>query len=290
MPNPSAFWALALGRAKNIPWVIHWHADVVTSSMMIRLLYRLYRPFEQRMLKRSSAIVATSEAYRSSSESLQKYPEKCRVIPLGIDPRPYASGAVDEQATGDRKDSQELQLLAIGRLTYYKGFDYLLKAMAQVENARLTVVGSGAEEKKLKALAGQLEIEDKVLFHGALPDDELIRQIVLSDCLCLPSIERTEAFGIVLLEAMCLGKATLVSDVPGSGMGWVVDDGVTGIKVPPADPESLAGAINRLSEDREALAVMGRRGQQKFNRDFDIRQSILPLIGLYRDLAGPEVK
>ena len=288
MPNPSALWVLASGPAKRIPWVVHWHSDVITSSFLVKFFYGLYRPFEQLILKRSAAIVATSEAYRASSESLLKFPEKCRVIPLGIDSRRYELTAAEgEIAAGNANAKNELQVLAIGRLTYYKGFDFLLEAMALSQAARLVIVGTGAEENNLKALVSKLRLESRVVFKGALTDQEMIRQMALCDCICLPSIERTEAFGIVLLEAMRLGKATLISDVPGSGMGWIVDDGVTGIKVPPADATSLARAMDHLSENRELLISMGQQGKQKFDRQFDINHSIEQLLGLYQELIGP---
>ena len=102
------------------------------------------------------------------------------------------------------------------------------------------------------------------------------------DCLCLPSIERTEAFGMVLLEAMYSGKATVISDVEGSGMGWVVDDGVTGIKVAPADADALAAALKRLAADREDLAEMGQRGKEKFDQQFEINHAVEGLIEIYR--------
>jgi glycosyltransferase involved in cell wall biosynthesis len=285
MPNPSALWALASKPARRIPWVVHWHSDVIASSLPVKFFYALYRPFEQLILQRSAAIVATSEAYRASSESLLKFSEKCRVIPLGIDPRRYTPTTADDvKSPHTAGTNKELQVLAIGRLTYYKGFNFLLEAMALAKSARLVIVGTGAEENNLKALADKLKLGNRISFHGALSDQEMIRQISLCDCVCLPSIERTEAFGIVLLEAMQRGKATLISDVPGSGMGWIVDDGVTGIKVPPADAVSLARAMDYLAENHEALINMGQQGKQKFDQQFDINLSIEKLIDLYREM------
>jgi rhamnosyl/mannosyltransferase len=108
------------------------------------------------------------------------------------------------------------------------------------------------------------------------------------DCLCLPSIERTEAFGMVLLEAMYFGKATVVGDVAGSGMGWVIDDGTTGIKVKPADSKALAAALTRLSMNREELKRMGQHGKKKFDEHFEINHAVEGLVSIYSQIQTEE--
>ncbi len=127
-----------------------------------------------------------------------------------------------------------------------------------------------------------LNLQDRIRFEGHLSDDLLAYKMAECDCLCLPSIERTEAFGMVLLEAMYFGKATVISDVPGSGMGWIVDDGITGIKVKPANPGALAEALKRLVSDREELFVMGQQGKEKFDRQFEINHAVEGLIKIYQ--------
>jgi glycosyltransferase involved in cell wall biosynthesis len=115
-----------------------------------------------------------------------------------------------------------------------------------------------------------------------LDDAELVQQMLQCDCLCLPSIERTEAFGMVLLEAMHFGKATVISDVPGTGMGWVVDDGITGIKVPPANADALAEAFRRLAANDEELLSMGQQGKNKFDQQFEINHAVEGLLEIYQ--------
>ena len=167
-----------------------------------------------------------------------------------------------------------------------------------VENLQLDLVGDGEQAPELRALAASLNLQDRVTFHGMTDDRELARLLTQCDCLCLPSIERTEAFGlpsverseafgIVLLEAMCFGKATVVSDVPGSGMGWIVEHGVTGLKVAPADVSALAEAFRQLAADRPKLEEMGRRGKEKFDRMFEINHAAEGVVDTYRAvLAG----
>ena len=278
LPNPSVFWVLTLPSARRIPWIVHWHADVITSAQdwRMKLFYKLYQPFEHAVLKRAKTIVATSAPYRDTSLPLRKWLSKCKVVPLGMDAERFGS------ATRSQGRKEALQVLAVGRLTYYKGFRYLIEAAAQTPNIHINLVGHGDQSEQLKSLVASLELQDRAIFHGNLSNAELAQKMVDCDCLCLPSIERTEAFGVVLLEAMYFGKATVISDVEGSGMGWVVDDNIIGIKVNPADADALARALKRLAADREELARMGQQGRKKFDQQFEINHAVEGLIKIYQ--------
>ncbi|GMR15188.1 MAG: glycosyltransferase family 4 protein [Gammaproteobacteria bacterium] len=296
LPNPSVFWALVLPSALRIPWVVHWHSDVVTSShnWRLKLFYRIYQPLERAVLKHATVIIATSLPYRDSSIPLRPWIDKCQVVPLGVDVDRFVhasaggSGSAGPSCTQSQSllHDQEfpLKILAVGRLTYYKGFRYLIEATARAPNIYINLVGDGDQAKELKALAASLKVQDRVIFHGILSDGELARQMTKADCICLPSIERTEAFGLVLLEAMYFGKATVVSDVTGSGMGWIIDDGVTGLKVKPADADALATAFEQLAANRADLARMGERGKEKFDDQFEINHAIEGLLELYQKI------
>ncbi|MBQ0721864.1 MAG: glycosyltransferase, partial [Gammaproteobacteria bacterium] len=233
-------------------------------------------------LKRAKTIVATSAPYRDTSKPLAKWLDKCKVVPLGMDAERFGSAASSQ----DRKEA--LQVLAVGRLTYYKGFRFLIEAAVQTPDIHINLVGHGEQAEQLKSLVASLKLQDRVTFHGILSNDELAQEMKDCDCLCLPSIERTEAFGMVLLEAMYFGKATVISDVEGSGMGWVVDDNVTGIKVNPADTNALAGAFKRLAADREELARMGQRGREKFDQQFEINHAVEDLVKIYQHVKSTD--
>jgi glycosyltransferase involved in cell wall biosynthesis len=288
MPNVSAFWALFLPKARKIPWIIQWHMDVLASehSLGLRLFYRLYRPFEWAMLRRASAVIASSPPYLESSLPLRAFRHKCSVIPLGIEPPDIPRPGQVTQA-GVAAQAGPLQVLAVGRLTYYKGFDCLVRAAAALDNVEVHLVGEGDEGEALKALVKRLGIVDKIVFHGHLSDAELARQFARCDCVCLPSIERTEAFGLVLLEAMSYGKATVIADVPGSGMGWIVDHGVTGMKTVVQDIEGLAAALRYLSHNRDKTAMLGANGREKFFRCFNIDRCTDETIRLYARVLHP---
>jgi rhamnosyl/mannosyltransferase len=285
LPNPSACWLLTLREARDVPLVLHWHSDVLTDGQgpAMRSLYRLYRPLERRLLTQADAVIATSRSYLETSESLQTCPEKCHVVPLGLDADRLLKHL--EPSTGNSPPpDRPFQVLAIGRLTYYKGFGFLLRAIAALDGMELHVVGDGQLHRELQAMARELGVRDRVTFHGDLDDAALAQRLADCDCVCLPSTERTEAFGLVLLEAMAFGKPTVSTRVHGSGMTWVVEDGVTGLKVPPRDATALARALHRLRQDPTQARRLGDAGRERFHRMFDIRPSEGALETIYRQL------
>lgn len=280
LPNPSAIWVLLSRRARRTPWVIHWQSDVVPSrhSLGLRLFYRLYRPVERRLLARAARVIATSPPYLQSSEPLAPFLEKCRVVPLGLMPLQ----ALEEVLTPTGEGS--LRVLAVGRLTYYKGFDYLVRAVADIPGVELHLVGTGDQDVRLRRLARDSGAAERIYLHGHLNDAELAAQYASCNCLCLPSIERTEAFGLVLLEAMSLGRATVATRIAGSGMGWVVREGETGLLAPPADAEGLAGCLRRLQENRDLRQRLGDNGRERFYRFFHINRSAEGVSAIYDEV------
>jgi rhamnosyl/mannosyltransferase len=284
VPNVSAFCALLLPEARKRPWIIHWHADVPLGARKrrLRLLYRVYKPFEQRLLRQASLILVTSSPYLETSEALAPWRSKCAVIPLGIKPPTRSTAPVPNT----ERVSASLRVLAIGRLSYYKGFDVLLRAVAATPGVALDLLGDGEEKGRLESLIKHLGIKDRVTLHGRVSDAERQRWLASCDCLCLPSIERSEAFGVVLLEAMAAGKACVTTAVPGTGMSWLVQDTVTGLVVEPANSGELASALKHLAEQPETREAMGRAGYERFLGHFQIDRSAGEVLTRYRELLN----
>jgi glycosyltransferase involved in cell wall biosynthesis len=155
-------------------------------------------------------------------------------------------------------------------LTYYKGHDVMLEAAASLPDARILIVGNGERESILKKRIHIQGLADRVSMPGFMPEADLHALLATCDCLCLPSIERTEAFGLVLLEAMRYGKPVVASDIPGSGIGWVVENGITGFLVPPADPVALAESLRMLQSQPLLKTKMGQAASDRFMRLFQI--------------------
>ena len=289
MPNTSALWALANSRAKRIPWVVHWHSDVVASEIDPRMAYayKLYRPLEQKILAQASAVIATSAPYLSSSRALYRWMGKCCVIPLGIDVKRFRilDGPLKKWAFGIFP-KHKTSVLAVGRLTYYKGFDDLIRAAARVPEIHVILVGEGSGKTRLQSLISALELAERVKILGFMEEKRLHALMAASDCLCVSSVERTEAFGLVLLEAMCYGKPVVASDIPGSGIGVVVEHNKTGFLFPPGDVEQLSRMLKIMAGSPEKRKKMGKAGELRLNDHFLIEQVAQEVFSIYKTILS----
>lgn len=284
LPNPSAFWVLAIPAARRLPWVVHWQSDVVPSkiSPALRLAYPFYRPFEQALLDRCAAIIPTSTPYLAASEPLSRWHEKCSVIPLGVDLKRLPESK--EEQHPPIWQVNVFRILAIGRLTYYKGFDTLIRAVARLPGTQLLIVGNGDDYASLAALIRQEHAADHIQLLSEVEDATRNGLLASCDVLCLPSRERTEAFGIVLMEAMRYGKPVIASKVPGSGMSWVVDEGKTGLLAAPEEVSAWRASIVRLAEAPDFCRQLGEEAARQFARRFSIDTVSTKITRLYNAL------
>lgn len=288
MPNNSALWALTLPAARRMPWLVHWHADVVLSNIKwtVALGYLLYRPFEQAVLERAQQVFVTSPPYLKASQALRYWHDKCAVVPLGI----AATAHLGSPAPADlpwHPDSQ-LRLLSIGRLTYYKGFETLIEAVAQLPGVELLIAGEGELREELQqSIARHTRPGQRSATRLLGNVDEPLKHALLASCdlFCMASRERTEAFGVVLLEAMQHARACLVTDLPGSGMPWVVAQARCGQHVPLDDVGAWRSAIARLQHDAPLRQRLGQSGQRALQQFFAIGPRERAIARHYRGLA-----
>ncbi len=273
-PNPGAALALLLSGHKGKVVITH-HADTLGRPF----LRKLSDPFVRAAMDRASAIIVTSSRYLASSPELAPYKEKCRVVPLAIDPALYSETATESQRI--REQFGERILLSVGRLVPYKGFRFAIEAMAQVDG-HLCIIGSGPEDGFLRQLARERNVADKVTFLGRV--DDLRPYYQAARAFVLPSVTRAEAFGVVQLEAMASGTPVINTDLD-SGVPEVGVDGVSALTVPPGNAAALAKAMNSLLDDpglRDRLAAGARQAvQEKYSLDrmvrstFDVYQEVL---------------
>lgn len=261
--------------------VMTYHSDIVRQ----RVLGVIYHPLMLRTLKSMDAVVATSPNYLATSPVLSSFPshEKLKVIPLGIADR---MRSVQEAATSVGY-LEKLGLaghsfvLALGVLRYYKGLHYLIEAAAKIQ-APIVIAGSGPEKERLQALVVESRLSN-VIFAGQVSEGE--KNILLQACsvFAFPSHLRSEAFGMVLVEAAMYSKPLVTCEI-GSGMSYVNCDGVTGMVVPPESPEALASTVNRLLADPELATQMGQAARLRYENLFSGEVLGRNYTSLYRSL------
>jgi glycosyltransferase involved in cell wall biosynthesis len=267
LPNPIASLCIAIARPRG-KLVLHWHSDIVKQKWLVRV----FNPIQEWVLSRADKIIATSPPYIESSPWLKRYRRKVQVIPCCVED-PIAS--VYKSEVNGKVNSIKSRFLgkkiifSLGRMTYYKGFNILIEAAMHLGNDVVILIGGTGELlDSYVALAKRLNVVDKVVFLGRIPEEELHSYYMACDLFCLPSLVRSEAFGMVLLEAMAFSKPILATDIFGSGVPWVNVDAVTGKNVPPGDPVKLAAMAESILSQPEISRAMGRAGRKRFEEAF----------------------
>lgn len=283
-PDPMSHFAAAALPAR-VKLVISWHSDIVRQKRLLNL----YRPFLDRIVARADAIVAATPLHFSSSTQLGacRDPRRLRVVPYGIDFAPFeAPQAAAAGAALRQKLDRRFIVFAVGRHVYYKGFEFLIRAMSEVRrDAILVLGGTGPLSDALKRLAVECGVADRVLFTGRIPEDELPAYYHAADVYCMSSVEPSEAFGLVQVEAMACRKPVVSCEL-NNGVSYVNRHGITGLVVPPRDPAALAQALNRLLEDEPVRIHLGNAGYERAIREFTLERMWEGMLGVYRDILG----
>jgi rhamnosyl/mannosyltransferase len=279
-PNPMGMLAYVMARKpRGHHLVVTHHSDVVRQVRMRRWLDPLF----SRVMCRADVILATSAGYAATSRELAPHRERVRVIPYGIDLDPYVSPDHASAAKELRARFGQRVVLGVGRLIYYKGFDVLLDAIARID-AHLVIVGDGPLRQSLEKRAGELGIARRVTFAGEVHQKDMPAWYRAADVFAFPSVARSEAFGIVQLEAMASGIPVVNTSLD-SGVPDVSLDGETGLTVPPLNPITLAEALERLLSDGAWRARLGAAGRERAAAVFSKQRMLRAHEELYQELV-----
>ena len=257
-------------KINKIPLIVTHHGEPTKSAFLYSIINSLYSKFYRNIsLSFIDKLIFTTKSYSESLRLPERIREKIQIVKLGVDAQRFSSqnnGVMIRKKYGFTDEDKIV--LFVGRLTIhnrYKGVDYLIKALNKIKNrnnnVKLVIVGRGELVSELKELAKQLKLEKEVIFATSVRDEELPYYYATCDVFILPSISGPESFGIVLLEAMASGKTAIASDLP--GVRDIVDDGITGLLVPPKDPDALADAIIYLLENEGIREKMGKNGRER---------------------------
>lgn len=281
LPNPTAILAYLISGHRG-PLIVTYHSDIIRQ----KVLGKAFQPILYRALDQCAALIATSPDYINSSPVLSAYRDRCRVIPHGI-PVDQFRRCDAAQVSRIRERYGNRIVISVGRLIYYKGFEYLIRAMAGVRGGRLLIVGEGPLRAELEREAQACGVADRVVFLGEVPD--VVPYYHAADVFVLASVARSESFGIVQLEAMACGKPVVNTRLD-SGVPFVSIDGMTGLTVPPADPEALAESINLLLDDPVRRVEYGRAARRRVEQEFTLEVMARRTLQLYSEVTGSSLE
>jgi L-malate glycosyltransferase len=250
---PQGYIGAVFHRIRDVPHI----ATVHGSDLNLITHHKILAPFGRFIICNSDAITVNSSYMRQQLETFMPDQRgKIRVIPMGIDPEKY-----NKEDFSDLKKAYQTSniILSVGRLIDWKGTVFLIDAMPFVirehPDTLLLIAGSGPEKDSLIRRVHELDLEKKVIFLGVVSNQDLLSFYHSADVFVLPSINKagkTEALGVVLLEAMASGCPVIGSNV--GGIPDIITDGENGFLVPEQNPRVLAEKIIYLLSDPELRA------------------------------------
>ena len=182
---------------------------------------------------------------------------KLRIVHCGVDARLFPL---------KRHEGQGRRLLFVGRLGPEKGGPILLEAVGQLSEAILDIVGDGPSLASLREQAAAIGITDRVVFHGSMNEDSVRKRLAEADVFIMTSFP--EGVPVVLMEALAAGVPAVATRI--AGIPELIEDGVTGLLVPPAEPTATAQAVRRLLEDPDLRNRIATAGREKVEREFNL--------------------
>lgn len=273
-PDPMAALALRLSGFKGRV-ILHWHSDILKQKFLLKF----YKPLQNWLIDRAEMIVGTTLHYIQNSPFLAGRENKFERLLIGIDPVvPDAEGVA---AIRSRYEGKKI-IFSLGRLVEYKGFRHLVSAAEFIPDDYVILIGgTGPLHDELTALIREKGLEDKVKLLGYVPDKEVYDYFGAADAFCLSSIQKTEAFGIVQIEAMSCGVPVIATKIPGSGVPVVNEDGVSGINVEPGSAEAIAAALLKVTSDRDSWKAYSEGAKNRYRTYFTKEKMISDCIELY---------
>ena len=275
-PDPMACLALRLSGYKGRV-ILHWHSDILKQKFLLRF----YAPLQRWLIRRADTIIGTTPVYLKESPYLKNVQDKTVAVPIGIEPVSYDPKLAEEWK--QRYPGKKL-VVSIGRLVPYKGYTYLIQACRHLgEEYLVLVVGDGPLMDNLTGEVQDYGVKDRIKFLGYVEDNEMHALLAACDLFVMSSVMKTEAFGIVQIEAMSLGKPVIATKIPESGVSWVNADCVSGINVPIKDDKALAEAIRRICTDPDLRKAYAEGAKDRFETNFTLNGMIERTIKIYTD-------
>lgn len=270
---PNGLVAAWVATWRKIPFIVSLHG----SDVFVAQRNPVFKSAARYVFKRAAGVTACSPELYQAALQLGA-PAETRLLLWGANPNKFSPSQRTQEARIMFSANQgQLLIVALGRMVYKKGFATLIAAMPSIldefPNANFLLGGEGLLKQQLSQKAAALGISDRVSFPGDIQWDRVPELLASADIFVLPSQRdeygNSDALPTVLLEAMSSGVAVVASDI--GAISLVLEDGKTGLIVPPGEPTALAQAILTLATDSDRRASMGEAARQavieRFNWD-----------------------
>lgn len=279
LPNPIVAMALQQVGWDKAKLYVHWHADITAQ----KLLYSLYKPYEQQLLIKADKIIATSHIYLEYSQVARHFLYKSVIIPNTVNEQKFIDLPDDPKAIEEiqQKYGNKKILFFVGRHVPYKGIEHIIESEKLIkEDCVFVIAGKGMLTKKLKKKAGS---NPRIHFVGKLSEQELKLYLKASYLYLFPSLNRSEAFGIALAEALYCGLPAISYYIEGSGVNWVNKHNYSGLVVANANTKAFADAVSQLLNNPEQRNTMSTNASAWARDNFLIEKAFENLHDIYRD-------
>lgn len=266
---PNGFITMIASIVTRVPYVV----TIPGTDAYLAYRYKLLSYIAKIIVKRSSGIFSNSLFNLNRILNVGSKPKHKAVISYPVDINKFkpSDEGVGEIRNRHGLKSDDIVLLAVGRMVYKKGYDYLIRAMKPLgDNVKLLLAGEGDLKKTWIELSKRLGLEDKILFIGNIGRDEIVKYYNASDIMVTPSVVdklgNVDGGPVASFESMACGKPQIVTNI--LGVADEMKDEVNGLIVPQKNESALSVAINKLAKSKNLREIMG-----KANRDL-IRKEI----------------
>lgn len=261
-------------RRHKMTFVLSYHMDLVGNGYR-KSFFKMYNKFFlQRIVKAADKVIVAATDYTENSNIRDYYlshKDKFEEIPFGVRAafKPEAKNPSLLKKYGIKFEDKIIGFVGgLDAAHYFKGVDQLIVALSRIDDPQVkaVIVGDGNFKKRYLELATQLGIADRVIFAGYVSAEILPDYYNLFDLFILPSIDQSEAFGLVLIEAMACGKPCIASNL--KGVRSVVVPGLNGILIEPKNPADIVAKINHFLENPALMEQFGRNGQELVEKKY----------------------
>ena len=257
---------------RNMKLVVHYHMDSIGKGIK-GFIFKLYKLFVLPILLRQAKIITCASLdyvkHSALADYYKNHKEKFRQIFFGVDLEQFV--IYHDHKNKERKHKIILFVGGLDQAHYFKGLENLLKAVKIIkyelrDDVLLNIIGEGDLKPYYKNLAKQLKIAEQVCFTENVDNNKLVNYYNYCDVVVLPSINKGEAFGLVLLEAMACAKPVIASNLP--GVRGVFKKGKHGLLAQPDNVDDLANKVKAILSDKNLARKMGQAGKELVKKKY----------------------